>query len=171
MIRSPSLREHQWKINPWDLHSLSVAHHEAEPIPSNREVLGEIWSRARLSENGLLARGSGLVDRRPRDREDLPHIFSERLAKALGIGRHRAPLVPLNSIPLSNRLAPVGYADDSQCMAIGSQDRRNDRHPLAELGKREQGMRRAALEDNVWLDVCETAGCVEQSPNRITRVQ
>src|SRR5262249_683997 len=65
----------------------------------------------------------------------------------------------------------MGYADDSQCMAIRSQDRRNDRHALAGLREREQGMRCAALEHNVWLDVCETASCIEQSANRVTRAQ
>ena len=35
-----------------------------------------------------------------RDREDLAHILGERLAKALGIGRHWTPLVPLNGISL-----------------------------------------------------------------------
>src|SRR6266852_1468695 len=74
----------------------------------------------------------------PCDREHLAHVLGKRLAKALGIGRHWAPLVPLNGISLTNRLAPVCYADDSQCVAIGSQERRNDRHPLSGLREREQ---------------------------------
>jgi hypothetical protein len=59
----------------------------------------------------------------------------------------------------------MGYTDDSQYVAIRSQDRRNDRHALAGLREREQGMRRAALEHNVWLDVRETASCIEQPAN------
>ena len=100
-----------------------------------------------------------------RDREDLAHILGERLAKALGIGRHWTPLVPLNGISLSNRLAAVCYADDSQCVAIRSQERRNDRYPLPGLREREQGVRRAALEQNIGLDIRETASCVKQPPN------
>src|SRR5262249_9604339 len=122
-------------------------------------------------ENAWRAWRCGLVDRWPRDREDLPHIFGERFAKAFSIGRHGAPLVPLNGISFPKRLAPMGYADDSQCMAIRSQDRRNDPHAPAGLREREQGMRRAAFEHNVWLDVCETASGIEQPANRVTRVQ
>src|SRR5262245_5503118 len=112
-----------------------------------------------------------MVDRRARNREDLPHVFGERLTKAFGIGRHRPPLIPLNSISLPKRLALMGYADDSQGMAICSQDRRNDRHSLAGLGEGKQGVRRAALEHNIWLDVGETAGGIEQSADRVPRVQ
>ena len=100
-----------------------------------------------------------------RDRKDLAHILGERLAKALGVGRHWTPLVPLNGISLSNRLASVRYADDSQFVAIRSQERRNDRDPLPSLREREQSVRRAALEQNIGLDVCETASCVKQPPN------
>jgi hypothetical protein len=31
-------------------------------------------------------------------------------------------------------------------------------------------MRRAALEQNIGLNVCETADCVEQPPNGVTRL-
>jgi hypothetical protein len=84
-----------------------------------------------------------------RDREDFTHILGKRLAKALGIGRHWTPLVPLNGESLSNRLAAVCYADDSQCVAIGSQERRNDRHPLSSLREREKGVR-LALGGDRW---------------------
>ena len=43
--------------------------------------------------------------------------------------------------------------------------------PLPGLGQREQGVGRAALEQNVGLDVCETASCVEQPPNRVTGLE
>src|SRR6266478_9076962 len=115
--------------------------------------------RYRLGSAGGLAastgdpsRRVGFANRRPfprrrhlafsrmRDREDLTHILGERLAKALGIGRHWTPLVPLNGESFSNRLAAVCYADDSQFVAICSQERRNDRHPVSGLREREQGV-------------------------------
>jgi hypothetical protein len=65
----------------------------------------------------------------------------------------------------------VCYAHDSQRVAIRLQERWNDRDPLTGLGQREQGVRRAALEQNVGLDVCETASCVEQPPNRVTGLE
>ena len=68
---------------------------------------------------------------------------------------------------LSKRLAPVCHADYFQRVAIRPQERRNNRSSLPGLGEREQGMRRAALKQNVELD--ETASGVEQSPNRVTR--
>ena len=43
--------------------------------------------------------------------------------------------------------------------------------PLPGLGQREQGVGRAALEQNVGLDVCEAARCVEQPPDGIARIQ
>src|ERR1043166_4709567 len=39
------------------------------------------------------------------------------------------------------------------------------------LREREQGMRCPALDQNVRLDVGETAGCIEHLANRVTRVQ
>jgi hypothetical protein len=118
-----------------------------------------------LSDGDLFPRGSHLAFSRVRDREDLAHILGERLAKALGIGRHWTPLVPLDGISLSNWLAPVRDADDSQRVAIRSQQRWNDRYPLPSLREREQGVRCAALEQNVGLDIRETASCVKQPPN------
>ena len=120
---------------------------------------------ARFSNSGLFLRGSHFAFSRMRDRKDPAHILGECLAKALGVGRHWTPLVPLNGISLSNRLASVRYADDSQFVAIRSQERRNDRDPLPSLREREQCVRRAALEQNIGLDVCETASCVKQPPN------
>ena len=101
---------------------------------------------ARFADSSSLLRGRRLACRRPRDRENLAHVLGERFAKVLGIGRHRTPLVPLNGISLSNRLAPVCYANDSQSETIGSQQRRNDRYPLPRFGERQQGVRRARAE-------------------------
>ncbi len=70
----------------------------------------------------------------------------ERVTKALDIGRHRTPPVPLNGEPLAHLLTPVGDAHDSQRVAIGPQQRGNDRDALPGLRQREQGVRRAALE-------------------------
>ena len=42
-------------------------------------------------------------------------------------------------------LRQMRYADNSERVAIRSQDRGNDRDPLPGLGQRKQGVRRAAL--------------------------
>src|SRR6516164_8422146 len=76
---------------------------------------------ARFFTSRLFPRRSHLALSRMRDREHLTHIIGEGLAKALGIGRHWTPFVPLNGISLSHRLAPVCHADDSQSIAIRSQ--------------------------------------------------
>src|SRR5215831_6535412 len=147
----------------------SMDHHPESPIDDrgsdtskSRSSGGNIRRAGRLGggyvrSHLVLPRGSRCADRRPRDGEDLPHIFGERLAKALGIRRHGAPFFPLDGISLSKRPATMSYAHDSQRMAIRSQQRGNDRYPLAGLGKREQGVRRVALEHNIGLDVRETA--------------
>jgi hypothetical protein len=59
----------------------------------------------------------------------------------------------------------MGYADDHQPVEIRSPERRNDRYPLPGLGEGEQGVRRAALKQNMGLHVRETASRVEQPPN------
>src|SRR5215813_12827781 len=100
----------------------------------------------RFSYSSLLPCRGHLAYRRLRDREDIAHIRGERLAKAFGIGWHRAPLVPLNGKPLSNRLALVCYADNSQPVAIRAQERRNDADPLSRFGERQQSVGRPALE-------------------------
>src|SRR5262245_27216143 len=96
-----------------------------------------------------------------RNREHVTHIIGKGLAKALCIGRHWTPFVPLNGISLPNRPTPVCHADDSQCITISSQKRWNDRHALPCLRERQQGMRRAALEQNVGLDIREAASRVK----------
>src|SRR5262245_64328610 len=100
-----------------------------------------------------LARSSRLAIGRMRDWEKLAHMLSERVAKAFGVGRHRAPPVPLNGVSLAHRLALVSHAHDPQYVAIGPQHRRNDRDPLPRLREREQGVGRAALEPNIGLDI------------------
>ncbi len=146
-------------------HIWSAPHFVVE-LPRFREHLRP----ARCWHSSPLPCGGHLVFRRLCDWEDLAHILGQGLAKALGIGRHLAPLVPLNHKSLLKRLAPVCDADDSQRVAICSQKRGNDRDPLPGLSEREQGMRRAALEQNIGLNVCETADCVEQPPNGVTRL-
>ena len=63
------------------------------------------------------------------------------------------------------------YASDSQPVPIGPQYGRNDGHPLPGFSEREQCVRRAALEQNIGLDVGNTTGRIEQPPNRVTGVQ
>src|SRR5262249_11221896 len=161
----------------------SMDHHPESPIDDrgsdtskSRSSGGNIRRAGRLGGGGGrrhlgLPRRSRWPRRPPPAGGGPPPIFRARLAKALGIRRHGAPFFPLDGISLSKRPATMSYAHDSQRMAIRSQQRGNDRYPLAGLGKREQGVRRAALEHNIGLDVRETASCVEQSANRITRVQ
>src|SRR5262249_47778072 len=119
----------------------------------------------RFSCSSLLPCRGHLGCRRLCDREDIAHIRGECLAKAFGIGWHRPPLVPLNGKPLSNGLALVCYADNSQPVAIRAQERRNDADPLSGFGKRQQGVGCPALEQNIGLDMCETASCVKQPAN------
>ena len=125
-------------------------------------LLSSASTAARFSYSSLLPCRGHLACRRLRDREDIAHIRGERLTKAFGIGRHRAPLVPLNGIPLSNRLALVCYAEDSQPVAIRAQERRNDTDPLSGFGECQQGVGCPALEENIGLDICETASCIKQ---------
>jgi hypothetical protein len=94
---------------------------DRRPAASRAYPTGDSSVRARFSNRRPFARGSHPAFSWMRDREDLTHILGERFAKALGIRRHWTPLVPLNGKSLSNRLAPVCYADDPQCVAIRSQ--------------------------------------------------
>ena len=63
------------------------------------------------------------------------------------------------------------YASDSQPVPIGSQHGRNDGHPLPGFSEREQGVRRAALKQNIGLDVGNTTRCIEQPANGIAGTQ
>ena len=116
---------------------------------------------ARPSRGNSLHFGVGLGFGRPRDREDLAHVLGQHLAKGRGIARQRAPLVPEDRQRLAQRFAPVRHPDNSQRIAMSSQRRRNDRYAVPGFGQRQQRMRCAALEQNVRLEPCETAGGVE----------
>src|SRR5205823_10727946 len=98
-------------------------------------------------------------------------IRAERRAKVLGVARHGTPLVPLYDKTVSQRLSPMRYASDSQPVPIGSQHGRNDGHPLPGFSEREQGVRRAALKQNIGLNVGNTTRRIEQPTNRVARIQ
>jgi len=49
-----------------------------------------------------------------------------------------------------------------QAIAIGPQHGWNYRYTLASFSEGKQGVRRAALKENVWLDAADAAGGVEQ---------
>ena len=52
-------------------------------------------------------------------------------------------------------------ASDFQLVAVGPEYGRDDGDPLPGLGEREQRVRRAALEQNIGLEVGNTAGRIE----------
>ena len=60
---------------------------------------------------------------------------------------------------------------DFQLVTVGPEHGRDDGDPLPSFSKREQRVRRAALEQNIWLDVGNTAGRIEQPANRVAGVQ
>ena len=62
-------------------------------------------------------------------------------------------------------------SDDFQFVTIGSEHGRNDGHSLPGFGERKQCMRRTTFEQNIGLDIGNTAGRIEQPPNRVTGVQ
>jgi hypothetical protein len=95
----------------------------------------------------------------------------QRGAKVLGIARHGTPLVPLDNKTVSQRLSPMRNASVSQPVPIGPQYGWNDGHPLSGFGEREQGGRRAALKQNIGLDVGNTTGRIERPTNRVARIR
>ena len=62
-------------------------------------------------------------------------------------------------------------ASDSQPVPIGPQYGRNDGHPLPGFREREQCVRRAALEQNIGLDIGNVTGRIEQPANGVPGVQ
>jgi hypothetical protein len=62
-------------------------------------------------------------------------------------------------------------ASDSQPVPIGPQYGRNNGYPLPGFGKREQCVRRAALKQNIRLDIGNTTGRIEQPANGVTGIQ
>jgi hypothetical protein len=77
----------------------------------------------------------------------------------------------LDDETVSQRFSPVGDSRDFQPVSIRPKHGRNNCHPLAGFGERQQCVRRAALEQNVRLDVGKTASGIEQAPNRVTGVE
>ena len=73
--------------------------------------------------------------------------------------------------PSRSGVAPVCYAEDPQRIAICSQERRNDRHALPGFRERQQGVGRAAFEQDVGFDVCQTARRIELHAHRVARLQ
>jgi hypothetical protein len=58
-----------------------------------------------------------------------------------------------------------------QPITVGPEHGRDDGDPLPRFSEREQCVRRAALEQNIRLDVCNTAGRIEQPANRVAGVR
>jgi hypothetical protein len=56
-------------------------------------------------------------------------------------------------------------SSDVQPVTVGPEHGRDDGDPLPGFSEREQCVRRAALEQNIGLDVGNTAGCIEQPAN------
>ena len=63
------------------------------------------------------------------------------------------------------------YPDNLQVVAVCSLEGWDDCHTLPNLRQSKQGVRCATLKQNIWLDVCEAASCVEQPPDGIPSVQ
>jgi hypothetical protein len=99
------------------------------------------------------------------------HVRCQRFAKGDGVRRKSAASVPLNCNSFSNWLATMRYSDNSQSVSVRSLKGGDDRYTLPNLCQSEQGVRCTTLEQNVGLDVCETARCIEQSPDGIARIQ
>ena len=85
------------------------------------DLSASVYAPATLSGSNLLPYGRRLAFRRLRDREYLAHILGERLAEAFGIAREWAPFVPVNDQWFAERFAQMRYADDSERVAIRSQ--------------------------------------------------
>ena len=100
--------------------------------------------------------------RRPRDRENLPHVLGEHLAIASRIARQRTLLVPEDNHLFAQCPAAVGYAGDTQIVATSSQLRWNDCHAMPEFSQREQGMWHVAFDEDVGLEPGKPAGRIER---------
>ncbi len=86
----------------------------------------------------------------------------ERCAKVLGMARHESPLVPLYDITVSQWFSPMSDSSDLQPVTIGPEYGRDNGNPLPGFSEREQCVRRAALQQNIGLEVGNTAGRIEQ---------
>lgn len=99
------------------------------------------------------------------------HVLGQRFAEGDGVRRKSTAPVPLNCNSFSNWLAVMRYADNSQSVSVRSLKGGDDRYALPNLRQSKQGVRCTTLEQNVGLDVCEAARCVEQPPDGIARIQ
>ena len=70
-------------------------------------------------------------------------------------------LVPLYCNSLLNRLAVMRHAGNLQTVTVRSLKGWDDCHSVSNLRQSEQGVRCATLEQDIRLDICETASCVE----------
>src|SRR3979490_2296464 len=93
-----------------------------------------------------LVRAVRLWDRLPRDRGGFGHIRSKGLAKVLNAARKLAPLVPHNSEGFAQRLALVGDPGQPQRITMRLHNGWNHCNAKPGLGKCEQIVRHAALE-------------------------
>jgi hypothetical protein len=99
------------------------------------------------------------------------YIVDKRLAEALSVAWYWATLFPLNCNSLLNGLATMGYPDSLQIVAVCSLEGWDDCHTLPNLRHSKQAVRCKTLEQNIWLDVCEAASCIDHPWDGIPRVQ
>jgi hypothetical protein len=93
--------------------------------------------------------------------EHFAHVLRQHIAKGRCVGRQGAPLVPEDGQVLAQRFAPVGDPDDVQRIPIDTYCRGNDGYTVPTLSHCQQRMRCPALENDIGLDACQTAGGVE----------
>ena len=62
-------------------------------------------------------------------------------------------------------------ASDFQPVTVGPEHGRDNSDPLADFSEREQRVGRAALEQNIGLEVGNTAGRIEQPAHRVAGIQ
>src|SRR5262245_32537880 len=107
-----------------------------------------------------------LVRAQRRARQYLAHVVRDHFAKILHVVRNGTPLVPENRTRFTKRFTLVRDRQSFQSVAIESHERRDDRHAMPGLRKREQGVRRAALVHNIRLEAGEMACRVESFAER-----
>ena len=86
----------------------------------------------------------------------------QKFAKILGILRKHAAAVPQHVQRNPQWSAPVRYASDAKPIAMGWQDGWHNRHPVSGLSERQQGVRSAALDENLRLEPGEAASGIER---------
>src|SRR5262245_3480731 len=83
------------------------------------------------------------------DGEDVGHVRGEQVAKTPGVGRYRTTLVRLQHEAIAHRLASLRDTGNPQGVAVGAQERRDDRNALpasarSALCARTRGLRNPA---------------------------